>query len=187
MITTRNFIIIVGLCLFLTAIVLQAASADQSSVYYNDPQSIIAEVKSRGAEVVVAELYSDWNVWYSILRKISTGENYWLKAAVALFPGTATGTFNMLTKTVGEALEHNPENVLRIASYNIGLPFFCNGPDIDDKRYGTYELAINAINKRQKKVASIANPELKELCDRCIRSLETSKANMARFYGVNTQ
>ncbi len=157
----------------------------QSQQYHNDPQAILNEVNAKGASSVVSELYKDLNAWYSVLRNIATGEKEWLRVAIALQPGAQAGSYNMLQVRLGEALEHNPENVLIMTAYKYVTPFICGGPDIDDKRYGTYELAMEAIKRRQEKVRAITNPKLKEICDDCLKSLEQSKTNMARFYQVN--
>jgi hypothetical protein len=149
--------------------------------YYSDPQAIIYEVSSRGARGVVLELYDDENVWYSVLRKVATGNESWLKAAVALRPGADAGAIDMLEVTVGEALEHAPENVLGIAPKAFLLGTICGGPDIDDVRYYSYELSMNAINLRMKRVAAVKDPMLQHLRDQCLRYLEESKKGIASF------
>ena len=158
----------------------------QSQQYHNDPHTILNEVNTKGANIVVSELYKNWNAWYSVLRNIATGEKKWLKVAIALQPGAQGGAYDMLKVTLGEALEHNPENVLKMMAYKYGTPFICGAPDIDDDRYGTYELAMEAIRRREEQVRAITNPKLQEICESCLKSLELSKANMARFYGVSS-
>ena len=64
--------------------------------YHSNPEAIVHEVSSRGAGVVVSELYSDLNIWYEVLRKIGSGNELWLKVAVSLLPGSDAGIGEML-------------------------------------------------------------------------------------------
>ena len=53
----------------------------------------------------------------------------------------------MLELAVGEALEHRPADVLRIALPMFGINV-CGGPDVDDPRFDSYECSIAAIDAR---------------------------------------
>lgn len=176
--------IIISLLFFNLLFVPSSLTYAESDKYYDDPKSMIAEINRKGADAVVREIYNDFNTWYSLLRNIATGEKLWLEVAVALQPGAQGGAYDMLRATLGEALENNPENVLRITGYKYGTAFICGAPDIDDTRFGTYELALNAIKIRQEKVRTIKNPKLNELGEDCIKSLELSKGHIARFFSV---
>ncbi len=91
----------------------------------------------------------------------------------------------MLTLAVGEALENNPKNVIRIATKGYQLEMICIGPDVDDARYDSYDLAIKAIDKRIEKVASIKEKGIINQCNECIQSLMESKKGIASFYQVD--
>lgn len=123
--------------------------------YYSKPELVIREIESRGAMVIVSELYADHKAWHSVLQKIASGDESWLRVANALRAGTDAGASEMLTLAVGEALEHNPNNVFRIASKAFRVSAICGGPDVDDVRYNSYELSMNAINLRIDKVAAV--------------------------------
>ena len=184
---SRIFAIATVCLMVLVAYCLSFSEEKKTIDYHSDPQAIIHEVSSRGAREVVLELYHDEDIWYALLRNIATGSELWLKAAVALRSGSDAGASEMLNLAVGEALEHAPENVLRIAPKVFLLRSICGGPDVDDPRYDSYELSMNAINLRMNRVAAITDPELEHLRDQCIKYLEKSKKGIARFYGVNTQ
>ena len=180
----RKMSIIIPFLLFFLFFVPSPLTYADSKRYYNDPKSMIAEIARRGADAVVREIYNDFNTWNSLLRNIATGDELWLEVAVALQPGAQGGAYDMLRATLGEALENSPESVLRVTGHKYGTAFICGAPDIDDTRYGTYELALKAIKIRQERVRTIKNPELSELSEDCMISLELSKDHIARFYGV---
>ena len=185
--TSRIFAIASVSLMVFVSYCLSFSEEKKSIAYYSDPQAIIDEVSSRGAREVVLELYNDDDTGYALLRNIATGSELWLKAAAALRSGSDAGASEMLDLAVGEALEHAPANVLRITPKVSWLRSVCAGPDVDDRRYDSYELSMNAINLRLKLVAAITDPKLQHLCDQCIRYLEESKKGIANFYGVNTQ
>jgi hypothetical protein len=152
--------------------------------YYSKPETIINEIKSRGAKTVVRELTKDWNVWDSICDKIASGDQAWLKAAAALQAGTDAGASETLDLALGEALEHDPINVFKSVGKSIDLESICSGPDVDNAHYNSYELSMKAINLRINKVAAIKNPSLQKISKECIHYLEESKKGIADFYQV---
>ena len=83
----------------------------------------------------------------------------------------------------GEALEHNPQTVLEFAVPTIGIGI-CGGPDIDDPRYDSYALSIDAIERRQKKLAEVVLPNLTSIREQCAQALESAKKEIGRFYDV---
>lgn len=93
----------------------------------------------------------------------------------------------MLSLAVGEALEHNPENVFRFALDSFEINVICGGPDVDDQKYDSYELSIKAINNRIQKVSSVEDISLKEKCNECLRHLSEAKKHIANFFQVNEQ
>jgi hypothetical protein len=160
-------------------------AADATIINYSlKPELIIREVKSRGARIIVWELYDDPKTWHSVLQRISSGDESWLRVANVLRPGTDAGTSEMLTLAVGEALEHNPNNVFRIASKAFEVSAICGSPDVDDVRYDSYELSMKAISLRIDKVAAIKDPSLEKMCKECIHYLEASKKGISDFYGI---
>ena len=168
---------------FLTAS-LSLADA-QNKNYYKDPNVILDEVSKRGAHTIVLELYSKPTEWNFVLRQIAAGTKTWLNVAVKLHAGSDAGASEMLTLSVGEALERSPSNVFKIALTEFQLEAICSGPDVDDARYNSYALAIKAINQRQKRISAIANPKLKNVSTKCIQLLEEAKSGIAKFYDAS--
>lgn len=172
-------------CCFLCSAGSLLAAENTTHKTYTEPNSILADVSKRGARIVASELYADPAMWNSVLRSIATGSKLWLKVAVVLHSGADAAISEMLSLAVGEALENAPENVFRFALPEFQLKTICGGPDVDDKRYDSYERAIAAIKRRQNKTSALVYPELKKLGRQCIQELEKSKAGVAKFYGIN--
>ncbi len=152
--------------------------------YYENPDLIVGEVSKRGAGVVVSELFDCRKKWDFVLRQIATGDKSWLRASVALHPGSDAGASEMLTLSVGEAIEKQPENVFQIALGEFRLESICSGPDVDDIRFDSYEDSIRAIERRQKRLSMISDPNIQKLGKDCMRLLEDSKSRIAEFFGV---
>ena len=150
-------------------------------------KSIQDNIKVLGARKVCASLYNDSDKWNILLRNIASGKEEWLKAAVSLKEGSDAGSSEMLSLAVGEALEHNPENVFKFALNSFEINVICGGPDVDDKRYDSYELSINAINNRIQRVSSVKDKSLKEKFNECLRHLSEAKKHVANFYQFNRQ
>lgn len=149
-----------------------------------DPTKLIEAIAKRGPWAIANDLYSNPSDWYALLRHVATGDAAWLRVASALHPGTDAGASEMLTLSVGEALENAPENVFKISLKEFRLEDICSGPDIDDNRYNSFNLALDALNKRQREVGKITDPKLIGLAERCIQSLEESKAALKKSYDV---
>jgi hypothetical protein len=172
-------------CLILLALLTllePSISLSKPLSYYNDPKLIIAEASKRGAGTVVSELYSNPTEWIFLLRQIATGSDAWLKVAVALHPGSDAGASQMLALSIGEALENAPENVFKIVLGEFHLNLICGAPDLDDPRYGSYELAMEAIKKRQTRISAVTDSKLRAICNECIQLLEKAKDDIAMFY-----
>ncbi len=150
-------------------------------------KSIQKDIKVLGSKKVCNSLYDDEKKWNRLLRNIASGDEKWLNVAVRLKEGSDAGSSEMLSLAVGEALEHNPENVFKLTLGNFDINIICGGPDIDNKRYDSYELSINAINKRIQKVSSVNEKNLQSKCKECLQHLSKAKNSIAKFYQVNDQ
>ncbi len=170
---------------FLCCAGLLSAAENTTQKNYTEPASILTDVSNRGARVVASELYSDSEKWNYVLQNIATATELWLKVAVALHSGSDAAISEMLSLAVGEALEKAPENVFRITLPEFQLQLICGGLDVDDKRYASYDSAVEAIKRRQNKVSTISDAELRKMSKQCIQVLEESKIGLASFYGVN--
>jgi hypothetical protein len=186
-----------SICMIIIAVLFVSNivyAGDTNPMHYQlEPKSIMHEIESRGANVVVQELYSNFgNVWLKvesspwylvILKKIASGDESWLKTAVALRPGTDAAETETLDSAVGEALEHNPVNVFKITLKVFSIREICGTIEYDDPRFNSYEHAMKTINLRIHKVGSIRSIE--SAVTECIQYLEATKEDIAHFYEVN--
>jgi hypothetical protein len=147
--------------------------------------ALMQEIATNGPRDVVTALYDDDAKWDELLDHVANGNEEWLRAAVALRPGTDAGATNMLTLSVGEALEHSPAQVLRIAAAAFGFDLVCGAPDADDDRYNSLESSLRAIELRMRKLSQLADPALKVDRDECTQHLEASKAAVVDFFDVD--
>ena len=151
--------------------------------YHQKPKTVLQEVSKRGANIVVTELYNDSSKWNYVLQHIKLGSVDWLNVAVALYPGSDAGASEMLVNSVGEALENAPINVFKIAFPKYRLEDICSSPDVDDKRYNSFERSMNAIDRRIKKISTITDRNYKEVCAQSIQLLEEAKIGIKKYYG----
>ena len=151
------------------------------------PKAIMQDIQLKGARAVVSQLYEHPQTWRLILADIATGDQSWLEVAVALHPGSDAGSSEMLTLAVGAALENNPANVFQTALKAFQLKSICSGPDVDDPKYGSYELSMKAINQRIGKVNSIKDKSSAAISKACVQHLEESKNGITQFYQVKSK
>jgi hypothetical protein len=148
------------------------------------PDIITKRLSKNDARVVVRNMYDDGREWRLFLTGVATGKPEWLTLAIKLVPGTDAGATSQLFLSIGEALEHQPQNVLRIAVSELGTGKVCGGPDVDDSRYDSYALSIKAIELRKTMLLKVDDSKLFKVRDACIKELDSSKQGIARFYGV---
>jgi len=148
------------------------------------PDDVLGRIAKLGARPTLDAMYEDGGEWHQVLSGIATGERHWLKVAVELHPTSDAGPSRQLELATGEALEHHPSTVLEIAVPVIGIRSVCGGPDVDDKRYDSFELSTRAIEMRKRMLRTVSETGLLALRNRCIQQLEASKAGIAKFYGV---
>jgi hypothetical protein len=161
-----------------------AADTVNTDQYYTDPQATIHEVSRRGASEVVAELSNQERKWYYVMDKIATGEQAWLKVAVVLRPGSDAGSTEEIFEALGQALKTNPKEVLGLISKDFPLEYVCSWPVVGTPPCTTYELCLKEIEDRQKSVMSVSSRNLRDLCKRCLSSLENGKRQIAESYGI---
>jgi len=73
------------------------------------PARLQDEVKRRGAQAVVADLYVHEDRWEEFLRGVASGAPEWLELAVVRAPGTDAGATNQLGIALFLALGPAPE------------------------------------------------------------------------------
>lgn len=136
---------------------------------------------SHDASTTLWQVHRNHARWSELLHKVASGRKEWLEIANQLYRQSDAGATEELALAVGEALESNPSNVLRLS-----LPVFrmapCEGPDIDDARYDSFDLSDAAIRRREDALLKVVEPELHPVRQKCIAALEASRDDIARFY-----
>jgi hypothetical protein len=149
------------------------------------PKSVSERIEKLGPRGALAQIYNSESEWQELLKGIAGGTVAWLQVASRLRPASDAHASEQLELAVGEALEHHPTNVLRVAILEFDILGACGGPDVDDARYDSYELSIKAIELRKAKLRAVSEPDLGTFRDECIKQLEESKSGIASFYGVH--
>jgi hypothetical protein len=149
------------------------------------PEGVSVQIEKLGTRAALTRIYNTKGEWQELLKGIGSGTVAWLRVAARLRPASDAGTSEQLDLAVGEALEHQPRNVLTVAMPAFTISVVCGGPNVDDARYDSYELSIKAIELRKAKLREISDPDLAKLRDDCIKNLESSKAGIASFYDVH--
>ena len=137
--------------------------------------AVLSEIHTRGATAVLNEICGTPK-WDQILTKIETGQSGWLDVAIALHPATDGGASEMLALAAGEALLHNPREVLMRVASVLGIEGVCSGPDIDDPRYAIQQKAVSTLDARILAVARLKDRKLSDLRDSCLKLLRSEKA-----------
>ena len=153
----------------------------ESALLANDVSTQISTV---GAKSTLDLAYASEEKWEQLLAGIATGTKEWLIIANQLHLASDAGASEQLCFAVGEALEHNPDNVLALSLSEFGVRSVCSGPDVDDQRFNSYKLSMSAIDLRLKMLRAIKDNTLRKSRDSCIAILEEAKVGIAKFYGV---
>ncbi len=106
------------------------------------------------------------------------------RVALQLRPASDAGTTTDLRLALGEALGHRPKVVLTKATEAYRLWEICGGPDVDDPRFDSYELATAEVERRVQAVSAITEPQLEKAKADCLAELRASDPHLRRFYRV---
>lgn len=149
------------------------------------PESITSQISASGAHRTLEVIYADSARWEQVLSSVELGDPKWLKVANQLRTGADAGPAEQLELAVGEALAHQPKNVLQISVPTFTLESVCGGPDVDDQRFNSYELSIRAIEDRKARLRGVTDTKLIPNRDRCLGLLEKSKIRITQFFGAS--
>ena len=159
-----------------------SAEGAKSIDYYTDPQAIIEKISKEGAYKIVWELFENTDIWGWIMKKISSGEEEWLKVAVALSPGTDAHAGETLFSALGEALVKAPNKVLTLFSDDFSIKAICSCPDVDDPRFDTKSKNLKELEKRKKTVLSLSDKKLKSVQEQCLKALGESRREVSEWF-----
>jgi hypothetical protein len=93
---------------------LAVALVLQSEPPLRGPEAVMAAVAAHGAKPVVREVWSDAAACRALLSGVGAGKPEWLRAALALRPGTDAGASEDLDEAFARGLLASPARVLPI-------------------------------------------------------------------------
>ncbi len=163
-------------------IILPNISAEELSA-----KAIEEDIKKLGPKKVYIALYDDVNKWYELQGNIASGNDEWLKIAGSLRAGSDVEASKILSLSVGEALEHNPEGVFKHTLGSFKTSEICGAPDAEDVRYDSQERSLDAINKRILKVSSVQDANLLDERIECLQRLAEAREGLAELFQSNGQ
>lgn len=111
--------------------------------------------------------------WNALMIAIERGDADWLRVAAALRPGANGATADSLLAALSTALRRNAEGVLRVMGPGIRPEDVCV-PRIDDAR--PIDLKVFEVHSRNA-LASVSDPALRTLRDRCIALIDAYAEN----------
>jgi hypothetical protein len=176
--------VLVGL-LSTLAMERRAMAVGDATQKLNSIDSIEKAIANAGIEVTLERVYHQTDAWTALQEHIANGDLPWVRAGVQLYKKADGGAREMLSMSFGEALKAIPKYFLGLASHNIlDTADFCVGPDVDDNRYLSYELAAKELQRRKVAVERIANTHLTPYKEKCLHQLSDEEGPLANAYGV---
>lgn len=130
------------------------------------------EIAHSGAKTVVKQLNAgSGKPWKNLLSNVESGNDEWLKVAVAIHPGVDAGTGEDLTFAVATALRKNPATVLKLIGPDFPLEHICNVPLIeptDAQITGWKRDALTALSR-------VKDPTLTDKVHQCRSAFDAIK------------
>jgi hypothetical protein len=145
-----------------------------SGVAYGAPataREVLSEINARGPRAVLDRLWGKPG-WDELLTNVETGQEGWLRVAIAIRPGTDAGASEMLTLAVATALYRNPRSTLEIAAPVFGVEEICGA--LDDE-WETKQAAIAHLNGRIGAVNTLSDQSIADVREECLKHLSRAK------------
>ncbi len=144
---------------------------------WNNPNAIIAEIETKGIEIVLSNAYLDSIRWDSLLNGIATGKSAWLTVAKKLMGSRQEGPVEQIILSFGEAIGNNPESVLLLLKQeNYSVNWICG--QVDPERFENHKLASAELDKRLKALGQISDQSLISIRDKCVASVNSLKSSV---------
>jgi hypothetical protein len=146
------------------------------------PEALLAEIERLGARAVVNELYEDDTRWDAVKAGIASGNKVWLEVARRLKREAETsGPGQDLTEAVASALERAPARVLAVLD---GQAFdaddVCSLNTLEDSLGPEFGAALRTVERRERAVASVADPSVAARKRDCLGFLRELKREVIR-------
>ena len=140
---------------------------------------LLSEIEARGSAAVLAEVYEDDQRWRTVLEGIASGSRGWLRVAERLKP-SARNQAEELTLAVARALESQPSHVLSLLGDVFDADDVCSLNTLEESLGPAYAGALRTVEKRERAVAKVADPEVRQQRDECLAFLRELKREVIR-------
>jgi len=137
------------------------------------------EIKMHGAKQEVNRLSTNPTLWKLLIDSVEHGQKEWVSVAEVLLRGADAGSSEALEAALGVTLLVNPKQILM----RIGLIHSaCQGPDVDDPRFNSYEKAFKSTQMRIEKVSTVNDSNLVAARNQCLDLLKASLQGTNDFF-----
>jgi len=151
------------------------AAQDEVSV----PVGLLQEIDRQGAQAVLLQVYEDDPRWQQVLDGIATGSRAWLRVAER-FKRVAREQSEELTVAVGRALETEPAHALAVLGDAFDADDVCSLNTLEQSLGRHYAVALRSVEKRERGVARVTDPALRQQRDDCLGFLRELKREVVR-------
>jgi hypothetical protein len=143
------------------------------------PATLLQDIDRRGAQAVLLQVYEDDARWQQVLDGIATGSRAWLRVAER-FKRVAREQSEELTIAVGHALEAQPASALAVLGDVFDADDVCSLNTLEQSLGPDYAAALRSVEKRERGVARVSDPALRQQRDDCLGFLRELKREVVR-------
>jgi hypothetical protein len=136
-------------------------------------------IEQKGAETILYKVYEQDSRWQHVLAGVATGSPAWLQVAERL-KRVAREQSEELTVAVARALEMQPGNVLAILGQAFDADDVCSLNTLEQSLGPDYAVALRSVEKRERAVARVTDPALREPRDECLAFLRELRREVIR-------
>jgi hypothetical protein len=143
------------------------------------PVELLREIDQKGAQAVLLQVYEDDPRWQQVLDGIATGSRAWLRVAER-FKRVAREQSEELTVAVGRALETEPAHALAVLGDAFDADDVCSLNTLEQSLGRDYAAALRRVEARERGVARVTDPALRQQRDDCLGFLRELKREVVR-------
>jgi hypothetical protein len=143
------------------------------------PVELLQEVDRKGAQAVLLQVYEDDARWQQVLDGIASGSRAWLRVAER-FKKVSRQQSEELTVAVGRALETEPAHALAVLGDAFDADDVCSLNTLEQSLGPDYAAALRSVEKRERGVARVTLPALRQQREDCLGFLRELKREVVR-------
>lgn len=178
----RSIAAVLALCL---ALAVPAAAARGSAARAGQEAhaaaaaALMERIEKEGAEAVLLDIYEDDAQWQQVLRGVASGSPAWLSVGERL-KRVARAQAEELTVALARALEKEPANALALLGGAFDADDVCSLNTLEQSLGSDYSAALRAVERRERAVAAVTDPRLRQQRDDCLGFLRELKREVVR-------